>query len=107
MPAAALESTMIQSRRFFGRGVRHASVTGTITSIAMINRIAAKLTVASPPYVKGFVNQTSAPFDRLVLTKEAETWLAQLDLAATKYFNLPMLSDEARIWMRVDKPWCP
>ena len=64
--------------------------------------IAAKLTVASPPYVKGFVNQTSAPFDRLVLTKEAETWLAQLDLAATKYFNLPMLSDEARIWMRVD-----
>jgi len=35
---------MIQSRRCFGRGVRHAIVTGTITSIAMINLIAAKLT---------------------------------------------------------------
>ena len=35
---------MIQSRRCFGRGVRHARVIGTMTRIAMISRIAAKLT---------------------------------------------------------------
>ncbi|MDP9422116.1 MAG: TonB-dependent receptor [Pseudomonadota bacterium] len=64
--------------------------------------VSGKLTVASPPYVKGFVNQQSAPFERLVEATEAETWLAQLDLAVTKYFQLPMLSDDSEIWFRVD-----
>jgi outer membrane receptor protein involved in Fe transport len=64
--------------------------------------LSAKLTVASPPTVKGFINQTSEPFERLVVTKVADTWLTQLDLAATKYFNIPMISDDTRIWLRVD-----
>jgi outer membrane receptor protein involved in Fe transport len=64
--------------------------------------LSAKLTVASPPFVKGFVNQTSPPFDRLVVAKEANVWLTQLDLAATKYFSLPMLSEDTRLWVRAD-----
>ena len=64
--------------------------------------LSAKLTVASPPYVKGFENQQVAPFERLVIAKEASTWLTQLDLAATKYFNLPMISEDTRLWFRVD-----
>ena len=52
--------------------------------------------------MKGFENQQSAPFERLVIAKEASTWLTQLDLAATKYFNLPMISEDTRLWFRVD-----
>lgn len=64
--------------------------------------LSSKLTVASPPFVKGFVNQQTAPFERLVEATEADTWLFQLDLAATKYFRLPMLSEDTQLWFRVD-----
>ena len=64
--------------------------------------LAAKVTLASPPFVKGFINQQSAPFDRLVVAKEAANSLFQVDLAATKYFGLPMISGDTRLRVRVD-----
>ena len=64
--------------------------------------VSAKVTIASPPFVKGFINQQTAPFERLVKATEAETWLAQLDLAVTKYIDLPMITDESRLRFRVD-----
>jgi endonuclease/exonuclease/phosphatase family metal-dependent hydrolase len=69
--------------------------------------ISAKVTAASPPVVKGFVNQSAAPFRRLVVATEADTngdrWgLRQVDLAVTKYVPLKFLTEESRMRLRVD-----
>ena len=69
--------------------------------------LSAKVTAASPPTVKGFVNQTAAPFQRLVVATEAESngdrWgLRQVDLAITKYLPLKFLTEESQLRLRVD-----
>jgi len=81
---------------------RHRLVAAGSVDLPWDFTVSGKLTLASPVYVKGFVNQQVAPFERLVLAKEAESPLSQLDLAATKYFGLPMISEDARLRLRVD-----
>ena len=66
-----------------------------------------KFQIQSPIFLKGFVNQQVAPFERLVVGGEVEgngsKWGArQLDVAITKYISLPFLLDEARVRLRVD-----
>ncbi|MCJ8156436.1 TonB-dependent receptor domain-containing protein [Sphingomonas sp. LaA6.9] len=61
-----------------------------------------KLTLASAPYVQGFINETSAPFQRLIKAIEAENGIRQIDVAFTKYIPTTFLSDESRVKLRVD-----
>ena len=69
--------------------------------------LSGRLTLASPPILKGFINQQTAPFQRLVVAGEAEgngdRWgLRQVDVAVTKYIPLRFLTDESRLRLRVD-----
>ncbi len=67
-----------------------------------------KFQIQSPPFLKGFLNQQQAPFERLVVGTVAESlgdWRwgrRQLDLSATKYFGLPFVLEDSSIWMRLD-----
>ena len=65
-----------------------------------------RLTYQSPIYQTSFIN-SAVPFDRTIVGIEVEPngdrWgRRQADVAATKYFGIPFLNDEARIRLRVD-----
>lgn len=65
-----------------------------------------RLTYQSPIYIKNFIN-SAAPFGRTIVGIETEgngdRWgRRQVDIAATKYFDLPFLTDESRIRFRID-----
>jgi outer membrane receptor protein involved in Fe transport len=89
-------------------GVRkHRFVAAGSVDLPIGVALSAKVIAASPPYVKGFLNQTTAPFQRLVVATEAggngDRWgLRQVDVAVTKYVPLKFLTDEARMRLRVD-----
>jgi outer membrane receptor protein involved in Fe transport len=89
-------------------GVRkHRFVAAGSVDLPIGVTLSTKVTLASPPYLKGFINQQSAPFERLVLATEGQSngdrWgLRQVDLAVTKYIPLSFLTDESRLRLRVD-----
>ena len=57
--------------------------------------------------IQDFVVQGGDPLSRDVISVETEgngdRWgFRQMDLAVTKYFDLPFITDETRIWVRAD-----
>lgn len=82
---------------------RHRFVATGAWDILESLTLSGKFQVQSPKFVKGFVNQDTAPFERLVVGTFVNTdWTQQLDLALTKSFGLPFLYDTAQIWVRAD-----
>jgi outer membrane receptor protein involved in Fe transport len=93
-------SAGVRSHRFVMAGT--VDVPGGIT-------LATKFQIASPVWLKRFVNTpgVGAPGTKDIVAIEAagngDRWgYRQFDLSATKYLNLGFLTDEARIWVRVD-----
>lgn len=69
--------------------------------------LSGKFQIASPPYIKRFVDTAGATPTRNVISNEAfgngDRWgFRQMDLAAIKYIPLKFFSDEARLMVRVD-----
>lgn len=86
---------------------RHRFVAAASVDLPWNFALSGKFTYQSPVYLKGFVNQDVAPFERLIVGTEAESngdrWgLRQMDLAITKYVPLKFVSPEARMRFRVD-----
>ena len=69
--------------------------------------VSGKLTLASALYVSGFTTDPVTG-ERLIKAIEGDapigdTWaLRQVDLALTKYFAMPFLTADTRVWARVD-----
>jgi outer membrane receptor protein involved in Fe transport len=90
---------------------RHRFVTAGAVDLPLGFTLSSKLTLASPPYLKGFTNDPVTGERRIVGTfgnnKKpfivGDIWaIRQLDLALTKYVGLPFLSQDSRIRLRVD-----
>lgn len=93
-----LRSSGVRKHRFVAAGSVDLPIGVTLSS---------KVTLASPPFLKGFVNQATAPFERLVVGTWADSngdrWgLRQVDLAVTKYLPLKFLTKESQLRLRVD-----
>ncbi|GAA0733319.1 TonB-dependent receptor [Sphingomonas japonica] len=86
---------------------RHRFVAAGSVDLPIDLSLSAKFTLESPPFLKGFINQGFAPFERILVGTEAEgngdRWgRRQMDLAVTKYIPLGFISDETQIRFRVD-----
>ncbi|MDZ3832805.1 MAG: TonB-dependent receptor [Sphingopyxis sp.] len=89
-------------------GVRkHRFVAAGSVDLPIGLTLSGKFTLASPPYLKAFVNTGGATPSRTVVSNEARgngsRWgLRQFDLAVIKYVPFRFISDEARLRLRVD-----
>lgn len=89
---------------------RHRWVTAGSVDLPFDFLLSGKLTLASPPYLKGFYNGPNGELliDGTVGNNKkpfivGDIWgLRQLDLALTKFVPLPFLSDRSRVRLRVD-----
>jgi len=82
---------------------RHRFVAAGSVDLPFGFALSSRVTLASSPYVKGFLNQQTAPFERLVLATEARGGsLQQVDLALTKYIPLGFPTNDSRLRFRVD-----
>ncbi|MXP45577.1 TonB-dependent receptor domain-containing protein [Allopontixanthobacter sediminis] len=91
---------------------RHRFVAAGAADLPWDFTLSAKVTLASPPYLKGF--STGPNGERIILGTVGDnterfpfivtdTWaLRQVDLALTKYITLGFLNEDARIRLRVD-----
>lgn len=89
---------------------RHRLVAAGAVDLPLEFLLSGKLTLASPPFLKGFNNGPNG--ERIIQGVVGDNkhpfivgdiWaLRQVDLALTKYIALPFLSDDARIRLRVD-----
>lgn len=90
---------------------RHRFVAAGAVDLPLEFTLSGKLTLTSPPYLKGFTNDPDTG-ERLIIGTVGnnkhpfivgDLWaVRQVDLALTKYVTLPFLSDESRIRLRVD-----
>ena len=69
--------------------------------------LSGKFQIASPPYLKAFINQGGANPSRTVISNEADgngdRWgFRQMDVAITKYIPFKFISEESRLRLRVD-----
>ena len=89
-------------------GVRkHRLVMAGTVDIPFGITLSSKFQIASPRYLKSFTFVPNDPLSRDVAAIETDSngdrWgFRQMDLAVTKYFPLPFLTDDTRIWARVD-----
>lgn len=91
-------------------GVRsHRFVMAGTVDIPYGITLATKFQIASPVWLKRFVNTpgTTGPGTKDVVAIEAEgngdLWgYRQLDLSATKEFKLGFITDQTRVWFRID-----
>ncbi|WP_106640103.1 TonB-dependent receptor [Allosphingosinicella vermicomposti] len=68
---------------------------------------AAKFQIASPKWLKEIVSTAGQPLSRDVVAVETDgngdLWgYRQMDVALTKYINLPFVTNETRVWLRAD-----
>jgi outer membrane receptor protein involved in Fe transport len=89
-------------------GVRtHRFVMAGTVDIPFDISLSGKFQIASPRWLKTFVFTPNDPLSRDVVAIETDSngdrWgYRQMDLAATKYINMPFLTDNTRIWVRAD-----
>ncbi|WP_137681725.1 TonB-dependent receptor [Aurantiacibacter suaedae] len=89
-------------------GVRkHRLVIAATADLPFDISMGAKFQLSSPPYLQAFVSDEGDPLSRRIVATEAEgnpgLWgFRQLDLSATKYINLPFLSEDMRVYVRAD-----
>ena len=89
-------------------GVRkHRLVMAGTVDIPYGITLSGKFQIASPKYLTSFTSIAGDPLSRDVISVETEgngdRWgFRQMDLAVTKYFDLPFITDETRIWVRAD-----
>ena len=89
-------------------GVRkHRLVMAGTVDIPYGITLSGKFQIASPKYLTSFTSIAGDPLSRDVISVETEgngdRWgFRQRDLAVTKYFDLPFITDETRIWVRAD-----
>ena len=89
-------------------GVRkHRLVMAGTVDIPLGFTLSGKFQVASPRYLTSFIFVPNDPLSRDVQSIKTEgngdRWgFRQMDLAVTKYFKLPFLTDETQIWVRAD-----
>ena len=89
-------------------GVRtHRLVMAGTVDIPFDITLSGKFQISSPRWLKSFVTIQGDPLSRDVVAVETEgngdRWgYRQMDLAATKYINMPFLTDRTRLWVRAD-----
>ena len=89
-------------------GVRkHRFVAAGSVDLPIGVTLSGKFTLASPPYLKAFVNTGGVNPSRTVISNEAkgngDRWgLRQFDLAIIKYIPFRFISDESRLRLRLD-----
>ncbi|MBM0170553.1 TonB-dependent receptor [Altererythrobacter sp. C41] len=89
-------------------GVRtHRLVMAGTVDLPMDMVLAGKFQISSPKWQTSFVSVEGDPLSRDVIAVETEgngdRWgYRQMDLALTKYLNLPFVTDDTRIWVRAD-----
>ncbi|MCA1197217.1 TonB-dependent receptor [Sphingomonas sp. R647] len=89
-------------------GVRtHRLVMAGTVDIPFDITLAGKFQISSPRWLKSFTSIAGDPLSRDVVAVETEgngdRWgYRQMDLSATKYFKLPILTDRTRVWARID-----
>lgn len=89
-------------------GVRkHRFVAAGSVDLPIGVTLSGKFTLASPPYLKAFVNTGGDNPSRTVISNEAkgngDRWgLRQFDLAIIKYIPFRFISDESRLRLRLD-----
>ena len=69
--------------------------------------LGSKFQIASPAYEQAFVSVDGDPNSRDVVAVERDSngdlWgFRQLDLSLTKYFDIGLINDDTRIWVRAD-----
>lgn len=68
--------------------------------------LGAKFQISSPRYLQAFTSVVGDPNSRDVVATEAEAidvWgFRQFDISATKYFDIGLINDDTRLWVRAD-----
>lgn len=89
-------------------GVRtHRLVMAGTVDIPLGITMSGKFQISSPRWLKQFTSTPGDPLSRDVSVIEAEgngdRWgYRQMDIAATKYIDLPFLTDRTQVWVRAD-----
>ncbi len=89
-------------------GVRtHRLVMAGTVDIPLGITMSGKFQISSPRFLKTFTSIPGDPLSRDIAVVETEgngdRWgYRQMDLAATKYIDLPFLTDRTQIWVRAD-----
>lgn len=89
-------------------GVRkHRLVLAGSVDLPIGAALSGKFVIASPPYVKSFINTGGANPSRDVVSNEAngngDRWgFRQMDVAVTKYIAFPFINDQSRLRLRMD-----
>lgn len=89
-------------------GVRkHRLVLAGSVDLPIGAALSGKFVIASPPYIKSFINTGGATPSRDVVSNEADgngdRWgFRQMDVAVTKYIPFHFINDRARMRLRVD-----
>ncbi len=90
------------------RGVRkHRLVMAATVDLPLDIVVGSKFQIASPLYEQAFVSVEGDPLSRDIVAVErdgnGDRWgFRQFDLSATKYFNLGLINDRTRVWVRAD-----
>ncbi len=90
------------------RGVRkHRFVMAGTVDLPLDFSLGSKFQIASPAYEQAFISVAGDPNSRDIVAVERESngdlWgFRQLDLSLTKYFNIGLINDATRIWVRAD-----
>lgn len=89
-------------------GVRtHRFVVAGSVDIPYDISLSGKFQISSPRWLKSFTSIPGDPLSRDIVAVETQSngdrWgYRQMDLAVTKYINMPFLTDRTRIWVRAD-----
>ena len=89
-------------------GVRkHRLVMAGTVDLPLDFTLGSKFQIASPAYQQAFVSVAGDPNSRDVVAVEndanGDLWgFRQFDLSLTKYFNIGLINDDTRLWVRAD-----
>lgn len=90
------------------RGVRkHRIVMAATVDLPLNIVLGSKFQYASPAYEQAFVSVEGDPLSRDIVATErdpnGDRWgFRQFDLSATKYFDIGLINDDTRLWVRAD-----
>ncbi|MBX7483742.1 TonB-dependent receptor [Qipengyuania qiaonensis] len=90
------------------RGVRkHRFVMAGTVDLPLNFTLGSKFQIASPAYEQAFISVDGDPDSRDIVAVERDSngdlWgFRQFDLSLTKYFDIGLINDDTRIWVRAD-----